>query len=102
MIPNMRLYIFFGIRSPTLLKSNIYVRTTPQGSSSHVLKDFALWGSLIKDYKASTMVFTIISTFFFLKASYSYMILLQVLITTNNTNLLKANYELLEGKKKNE
>jgi hypothetical protein len=33
-----------------------------------------------KDYKVSTMVFTIISTFYFFKASYSHMMLLQVLI----------------------
>jgi hypothetical protein len=39
------------------------------------------------------MVFTIISTFYFFKASYSHMILLQDLITTNNTKLLNANYK---------
>jgi hypothetical protein len=33
------------------LKSNLYVRTTPQGSSSHTLKDSLLWGSPTKDYK---------------------------------------------------
>jgi hypothetical protein len=38
----------FGIRSPMCLKSNLYVRTTPQGSSSHVPKDFSLWGSFTK------------------------------------------------------
>jgi len=66
----------FGIGSPTCLKLNIYVQITPQGSSSHVFKDSLLWGSLTKDYKVSTMVFTIISTFYFFKTSYSHMILL--------------------------
>jgi hypothetical protein len=60
------------------LKSNLYVRTTPQGSSSHTLKDSLLW-ALTKDYKVYTMVFTIISTFYFFKDFYSHMILLQVL-----------------------
>jgi hypothetical protein len=71
-------------------------------------KDFSLWGSLTKDYNVFTMVFTIISTFYFFKASYSNMIFLQVLIATTNTKLLNANYQLkapittpyiLEGKK---
>jgi hypothetical protein len=39
------------------------------------------------------MVFTIISTFYFFKASYSHMIFLQILIIINNTKLLNANYE---------
>ncbi len=40
---------FFGIGSPMRLKLNLYVRTTPQENSSHVLKDSPLWGSLAKD-----------------------------------------------------
>jgi len=80
MISNMRLYIFFGIGSPAHQKSNLYVRTTPQGSSPHAPKDSPLWGSLPKDYNISTMVFIIISTFYFFKASYSHMIFLQILI----------------------
>ncbi len=95
-------------RSLKCLKSNLYVRTTLQKNSSHVPKDFPLWGSLTRGYKVFTMVFTIISTFYFFKASYSHMILLQVLITTSNMKLLNANYEpkapistpyILEGKK---
>jgi hypothetical protein len=62
------------------LKSNLYVKITPQGSSSHAPKDYSLWGSFTKDYNVYTMVFTIISTFYFFKDSYSHMILLQVLI----------------------
>jgi hypothetical protein len=42
MISNMRLYILFGIGSPTCLKSNFYARTIPQGSSSHMSKDYFL------------------------------------------------------------
>jgi hypothetical protein len=62
------------------LKSNLYVRTTPQGSSSHAPKDSPLWGSLTEEYKVYTMVFTIISTFYFFKDSYPHMIFLHVLI----------------------
>jgi hypothetical protein len=62
------------------LKSNFCVRITSQASSSHMLKDFFLCWSLTIDYKVYTMVFTIISTFYFFKYSYSHMILLQVLI----------------------
>ncbi len=58
-----------------------------------MLQDFPLWESLTKDYKVSTMVFIITSTFYFFKVSYSHMILLQVLITTSNTKFLNANYE---------
>jgi len=66
----------FGIRSPMCPKSNLYVKTTPQRNSSHAPKNFPLWGSLTKDYKVYTMVFSIISTwFYFFKDSYS---LLQV------------------------
>jgi len=39
---------FCEIASSTCLKSNLYVRTTPQVSSSHMLKDSPLWGSLTK------------------------------------------------------
>jgi hypothetical protein len=39
-----------------------------------------------KDYKVSTMVFTIILTFYFFKAFYSHMILLQVLIQLTTLN----------------
>jgi hypothetical protein len=70
----------FGIGSPTRLKSNLYVRTTPQGNSSHMFKKFPLWGSFSKDYNVYTIVFTIISTFYFFKDSYSHLIFLQVLI----------------------
>jgi len=49
--------------------------------------------SFIKDYKVFIMVFTIVFTFYFFKTSYSYMILLQVLIVTKNIKLLNANYE---------
>lgn len=49
--------------------------------------------SFIKDYKVFIMVFTIVFTFYFFKISYSYMILLQVLIVTKNIKLLNANYE---------
>ncbi len=72
-------------------------------------KDSSLWGSFIKDYKVFTMVFIIISTFYFLKAFYSHMILLQILITISNMKLLNANYKpkvpistpyIFEGKKK--
>jgi hypothetical protein len=56
-------------------------------------KDSPLRGSLTKDHKISTMVFTIIPTFYFFKASISHMIFLQVLIVTNNMKLLNANYE---------
>ncbi len=73
---------------------NLYVKITPKGSSSHVSKDFILWGSLDKVYKISTIVFIIISMFYFFKASYSHVIFLQVLIAINNTKLLNANYEL--------
>jgi hypothetical protein len=66
----------FRIGSPTCLKSNIYVKITSQGSSSHTPKFFPLWGSLTKDYKVYTMVFKIISTFYFSKDSYPHMILL--------------------------
>jgi hypothetical protein len=62
------------------LKLNLYVRITSKGSSSHVPKDFPLWDHSPKDYKVFPMVFTIILTFYFLTASYSHMILLQVLI----------------------
>jgi len=61
--------------------------------STHLLKDYLLWGSFTKDYKIFIMVFKIIYTFSFFKAFYSHMIFLQVLITTNNTKLLNANYE---------
>jgi hypothetical protein len=69
------------------------MKTTPQGSLSHMYKDFPSWGSLTKDYKVFTIMFIIISTFYFFKASYSHMIFLHVLIATNNTKLLNANYE---------
>ncbi len=88
----MSFYIFLE-RSPTLLKLNLYMKTTPQGSSSHMYKDFPLRGSLTKDYKVFTIMFIIISTFYFFKASYSHMIFLHVLIATNNMKLLNANYE---------
>ncbi len=61
-----------------------------------------------KTIKFPQMIFTIIYTFYLFKASYSYMIFLQILRTTNNTKLLNANYEfkvpiitpyVLEGKK---
>jgi hypothetical protein len=68
----------FGIGSLTCLKLNFYVETTPQGSSSHMPKDSLLWGSPTKDYKVYTMLFTIISTFYFFKDSYSHMTHLQV------------------------
>jgi len=77
---------------------------TPRG----VFKFFLLLGSLLKDYKVFTMVCTITSTFYFFKASYSHMILLQVLMTIIKTKLLNANYEpkvpistpyVFEGKK---
>jgi hypothetical protein len=64
----------FGIGSPTCLKLIFYVNTTPQSNLSHVPKDFSVWWSFTKDYKVSTMVFTIIFTFSFVKASYSNMI----------------------------
>jgi hypothetical protein len=66
------------------------MKITPHRNLSHMLKDSSLWGSLTKDYNVSTMVFTIISTVFFFKASYSNMIILQVLIATSNTKLLNA------------
>ncbi len=47
----------------------------------------------MKDYKVFTMVFITIFTFYFGKASYSHMILLEILITTSNMKLLNANYE---------
>jgi len=108
MSPKHETLHFFGIGTLTRLKLNLYVRITPQVSSSHALKNFLLWGSFTKDYKVFTMVFTIISTFYFFETSYSHMIFLQVLIAINNTKLLNANYELkapiitfyiLEGKK---
>jgi len=70
------------------LKSNLYVRITPQGTSSHMPKDSLLWGSLNKDYKVYTMVFTIfIQGFLFthdISISFD---------PTNNMKLLNANYE---------
>jgi hypothetical protein len=39
-----------------------------------------------KDYKVFTVIFTIISTFYFFKASYSHMMLLQVLIQLTTWN----------------
>ncbi len=104
----MRLYILLDVRSFTCLKLNICVRITTKGSSSHALNFFPLLGSHIKDYKVSTMVCTITSTFYFFKASYSHMILLQVLMTIINMKLLNENYEpkvpistpyVFEGKK---
>jgi hypothetical protein len=72
------------------LKSNLYVRITPQGSSSHVPKDFLLWGSFTKDYKVYTMVFTIISTLFYLfKDSICFY---KSFDPTNNMKLLNVNY----------
>jgi hypothetical protein len=44
----------FRLRSPTRLKPSLYMRTTPKGSSSHVLKGFSLLESLTKDYKVYT------------------------------------------------
>jgi hypothetical protein len=79
MVSNMRFYTLLGIGSLTRLNSNLYVRITPQGSSSQVPKDSPSRVSLTNDYKVYTMVFTIISTFYFFKYSYSHMILLQVL-----------------------
>jgi hypothetical protein len=73
--------------------SNLYVRITHQGSSSHGSKDSPLWGSLIKDYKIYTIIFTIISTFFFSKGFiFTYDIFIS-LDPTNNMKLLNANYE---------
>jgi hypothetical protein len=57
-------------------------------SSSQVPKDFPLlYGNdSPKYYKIFTMVFTIISTFYFFKASYSHIMLLQVLIQLTTRN----------------
>jgi hypothetical protein len=96
----------FGIGSPTHLKSIFYV--SPHGSSSHAPKDSPLWGSLTKYYKVYTMVFTIISAFYFFKDSYSHMIFLQVLIQLTTWNhwmqimsLKSSNLYPLYLKKKN-
>jgi hypothetical protein len=43
-------------------------------------------GSLTKDYKGYTMIFIIISTFYFFKDSSSHMILLQILIQLTTWN----------------
>jgi len=79
--------------SLTRLKSNFYMKITPEGNSAHMYKDFLLWGSLTKDYKVFTIVFIIISTFYLFKVFCSHMIFLQVLITTNNIKSLNSNYE---------
>jgi hypothetical protein len=52
----------------------------PKGVHHTCLKILLYEDHSPKDYKVSTMVFTIISTFYFFEASYSHMILLQVLI----------------------
>jgi hypothetical protein len=64
------------------------VRTTPQGSSSHAPKDSPLWGSLTKDYKVYTMVFTIFLQGFLFTYDTS-----TSFDPTNNMKLLNANYE---------
>jgi hypothetical protein len=73
MIPKHETLLSFGIGSSTFLNLNLYVRIIPQGSSSHVPKYSPLWGSLTKNYKISTMVFTIIFKLYFFKISYSHM-----------------------------
>jgi hypothetical protein len=50
------------------------------------LKILLYWDHSPRDYKTFTMVFTIISTFYFFKASYSHMIFLQVLIQLTTWN----------------
>jgi hypothetical protein len=52
----------------------------PKGVYHTCLKIFLYGDHLPKDYKVSTMVFKIISTFYFFKASYSHMMFLQVLV----------------------
>ncbi len=58
---------------------------TPREFITH-LKIFLYGDHSPKDYKVSTMVFTTISTFYFFKASYSHVILLQVLIQLTTWN----------------
>ncbi len=80
MIFNTRLYVLLAIASPRCFKLNLYVRTTPQGSSSHMLKQFFLWGSFTKRlYSFDNGIQNNLHTLF-LQASYSHMIFLQVLV----------------------
>jgi hypothetical protein len=58
----------------------------PKGVHRMHLKIFLYGDHSPKDYKISTMVFTIISTFYFFKAFYWHMILLQVLIELTTWN----------------
>ncbi len=58
----------------------------PKGIHHTHLKIFLYGDHSPKDYKVFTMVFTIISTFYFFKASYSHFMLLQVLIQLTTWN----------------
>jgi len=58
----------------------------PKGVHHTCLKIFLYGDHSPKHYKVSTMVFTIISTFYFFKASYSHIMLLQVLIQLTTWN----------------
>ncbi len=64
------------------------MKFTPQGSSSHELKHFPLWGSLTKDYKIYTMVLTIFLQGFLFTYDTS-----TSFDPINNMKLLNANYE---------
>lgn len=93
MIPKYETLHSFEIGSSTYL-SWIFTWELHHMSSLDVPKYSPLWGSFTKYYTIFTMVFTIISTFYFFKTSYLYIIFLQVLISICNTKLLNANYEL--------
>jgi hypothetical protein len=84
---------YFGIGSPTHLKLNIYVRTTPQGSSSHALKDFPLWRSFTKRLLSfHNGIHNNLHILFLQGFLFTYNVSTS-LDLTNNMQLLNANYK---------
>jgi hypothetical protein len=93
MIFNMKLYFFLVIRSPRCLKLNLYVRTTPQRSSSHMPKYSFLWGSFTKRlYSLNNGIHNNFQILFFQNFLFTYDTSTS-LDSSNNMKLLNANYE---------